>query len=98
MFFADPWHQAPSGLTCTKVNSDGEVTCDWSLTDEQMNIESHSFCYDATDSVGLVTPRQCLTMENLGSEWGLDEVPRMKECLEVLKECNGAAEVWVYRR
>ena len=79
------------------MNSDGEVTCDWSLTDEQMNIESHSFCYDATDSVGLVTPRQCLTMENLGSEWGLDEVPRMKECLEVLAECNGAAEGRVRR-
>jgi hypothetical protein len=56
-------YQAPSGMSCSSVNSSGQITCNWSLSAAQMNVASHSFCYDATDNIGLLTPRQCLTIE-----------------------------------
>ena len=55
-------YQGPSGLTCTKVNSKGQITCNWILSAAQRKIESHSFCYDATDNLGYVTYRQCLAI------------------------------------
>jgi hypothetical protein len=59
-------YQGPSGLTCTTVNSKGEITCNWTMTAAQLKIPSHSFCYDATDNLGLVTDRQCLTIGVVG--------------------------------
>lgn len=55
-------YQGPSGLSCTKVDSKGQITCNWTLSAAQQKIESHSFCFDATDNLGLVTNRQCLTI------------------------------------
>jgi len=59
-------YQGPSGLTCTTVNSKGEITCNWTMTAAQLKISSHSFCYDATDNLGLVTDRRCLTIGVVG--------------------------------
>lgn len=56
-------YQAPSGMSCSSVNSNGQITCSWTLSAAQMQVPSHSFCYDATDNVGLLTDRQCLTIE-----------------------------------
>jgi len=61
-------YQAPSGMSCTAVNGNGEITCNWTLSAAQQKIESHSFCYDATDNLGLVTTRQCLTISGRGSK------------------------------
>jgi len=55
-------YQGPSGLSCTTVNSKGQITCNWTMTAAQQKIASHSFCYDATDNLGLVTDRRCLTI------------------------------------
>ena len=59
-------YQAPVGLTCTKVDSQGMITCSWTLTAEQLKTEQHSFCYEATDSLGLVTERRCLNISGSG--------------------------------
>ena len=56
-------YQAPSGLLCTTVDSNGQITCNWTMTPAQLKIKTHSFCYEATDSLGLVTERRCLTIE-----------------------------------
>jgi len=56
-------YQAPSGMSCSSVNSSGQITCNWNLSAAQMQVASHSFCYEATDNIGLVTTRQCLTIE-----------------------------------
>ena len=61
-------YQGPSGMQCTTVNGNGEITCNWTLTAAQQKIESHSFCYDATDNLGLVTTRQCLTVSGRGNK------------------------------
>lgn len=61
-------YQAPSGMTCTTVNSAGQITCNWTLSAAQQKITSHSFCYDATDNLGLVTGRQCLTISGRGNK------------------------------
>ena len=47
-------YQGPSGLSCTKVDSKGQMTCNWALSAAQQKIESHSFCYDATDTLVLL--------------------------------------------
>ena len=60
-------YQAPAGMSCTTVNSAGQITCTWSMTSEQVKQDSHSFCYDATDSLGLVTGRQCLSITGAGN-------------------------------
>jgi len=56
-------YQAPSGMSCTSVNSNGQISCSWTLSAAQMEVGSHSFCYDATDNLGLLTSRRCLTIE-----------------------------------
>ena len=56
-------YQPPAGMTCTQVNSQGQITCNWTMSAAQMQVPSHGFCYDATDSLGLKAPRQCLTIE-----------------------------------
>ena len=61
-------YQSPSGLTCTTVNANGQITCNWTMTAAQQKIESHSFCYDATDNLGLSTSRQCLTISGRGNK------------------------------
>lgn len=61
-------YQAPTGMNCTKVNSAGSITCNWTLSAAQQKITSHSFCYDATDNLGLVTNRQCLTITGRGNK------------------------------
>jgi len=55
-------------MTCTSVNSAGQITCNWTLSAAQQKITSHSFCYDATDNLGLVTGRQCLTISGRGNK------------------------------
>ena len=46
-------YQSPRGMNCTTVNGDGEVYCDWTLTNAQLDEASHSFCYDAMfDGIG----------------------------------------------
>ena len=60
-------YQAPSGMSCSTVNNQGQITCNWALTADQLKQDSHSFCYDATDSLGLVTNRQCLSVTGAGS-------------------------------
>ena len=52
-------YQAPSGLICSEVVND-QATCTFILTEEQMNIEDYSFCYDAVDVLGMVSNRRCL--------------------------------------
>ena len=52
-------YQAPSGLICSEVVND-QATCTFTLTEEQMNIEDYSFCYDAVDVLGMVSNRRCL--------------------------------------
>lgn len=61
-------YQAPAGMSCTTVDSNGQITCNWSLTAAQLKVENHSFCYDATDNIGLVTNRQCLTIQGIGNK------------------------------
>jgi len=56
-------YQPPAGMLCTTVNGQGQITCNWTLNSAQMQVASHSFCYDATDARGLKTQRQCLTIE-----------------------------------
>ena len=60
--------QPPSGLACTTVDANGQITCNWTLSAAQQKIESHSFCYDATDNLGLTTSRQCLTISGRGNK------------------------------
>lgn len=55
-------YQAPTGLLCSDVLDGASVVCTWILTNEQMTIESHSFCFDAMDTMGLVSERRCLTI------------------------------------
>ena len=52
-------YQAPSGLICSEVVND-QATCTFNLTEDQMNVEDYSFCYDAVDVLGLVSSRRCL--------------------------------------
>ena len=52
-------YQAPSGLICSEVVND-QSTCTFNLTEDQMNIEDYSFCYDAVDVLGMVSNRRCL--------------------------------------
>ena len=54
-------YQAPSGMICTQ--SPGQTDCEWTMTPEQLQVDSHSFCWDATDSLGLVAERRCLTIK-----------------------------------
>ena len=61
-------YQPPSGLACTTVDANGQITCNWTLSAAQQKIESHSFCYDATDNLGLTTSRQCLTISGRGNK------------------------------
>ena len=61
-------YQAPMGMTCTNVDSDGSITCSWTMTAEQLKTEQHSFCYEATDSLGLVTERRCLNISGRGNK------------------------------
>ena len=44
-------YQSPSGMLCSSVNSQGQISCNWSLSAAQMQVASHSFCYDATDTL-----------------------------------------------
>ena len=60
-------YQAPPGLTCTRVNNQGSVDCSWSMSRAQLKVEQHSFCYEATDSLGLTTERRCLTIAGRGN-------------------------------
>ena len=60
-------YQSPAGMSCTTVNTQGQITCTWAMTSSQIKQDSHSFCYDATDSLGLVTGRQCLSITGAGS-------------------------------
>ena len=60
-------YQAPLGLSCTTVNTHGSVDCSWTLTADQLKVEQHSFCYDATDNLGLVTERRCLNIAGRGN-------------------------------
>lgn len=55
-------YQGPSGLSCDKVNSNGRTTCTWAMSVAQQQTESHTFCFDATDNFGLVSPRKCVTI------------------------------------
>ena len=59
-------YQAPTGLLCSDVVDGASVVCTWILTDEQMAIESHSFCFDAMDTMGLISERRCLTISTNG--------------------------------
>ena len=68
-------YQAPAGLTCTKVDNDGKIACSWTMTAEQLKTERHSFCFEATDSVGLVSERRCLNI--LGSENKITNIVQM---------------------
>ena len=63
-------YQAPPGLLCSEMTNE-QVTCTWTLTPEQMAVESYSFCYDATDSLGLVSVRRCLKIDTDGHESGV---------------------------
>ena len=59
-------YQAPLGLICNQQPSDGaegSTICSWQLTADQMNVEDHQFCFDATDSVGLQTERRCIVIK-----------------------------------
>lgn len=56
-------YQAPSGMICTQKPSLGQTDCEWTMTPEQLQVDSHSFCWDATDSLGLVAERRCLTIK-----------------------------------
>jgi hypothetical protein len=78
-------YQGPSGMQCTTVNGNGEITCNWTLTDAQQKIESHSFCYDATDNLGLVTNRQCLTISGRGSK-----ITNIREMATAVLDGSGA--------
>ena len=53
-------YQPPLGMICTEVDENGQITCTWALTPEQILVEQHAFCYDATDNFGLLTERRCL--------------------------------------
>ena len=57
-------YQPPTGLLCSDVVA--SVVCTWILTDEQMAIESHFFCFDAMDKMGLISERRCLTISTNG--------------------------------
>ena len=61
-------YQAPIGLTCTKVDNDGAITCSWTMTAEQLKTEQQPFCYEATDSLGLVSERRCLNISGRGNK------------------------------
>ena len=55
-------YQAPMGLTCTDVSSEGSVDCEWTATVEQLKIAEHPFCFSCTDTVGLTCERRCLKL------------------------------------
>jgi len=78
-------YQAPSGMTCTSVNSAGQITCNWTLSAAQQKITSHSFCYDATDNLGLVTGRQCLTISGRGNK-----ITNIKEMANAVLDGTGS--------
>jgi len=78
-------YQAPSGMTCTTVNSAGQITCTWNLTAADQKILSHSFCYDATDNLGLVTNRQCLTISGRGNK-----ITNIKEMAAAVLDGSGS--------
>lgn len=58
-------YQAPLGLTCTTVDITGTITCSWTPSSDQLEIENHQFCFDATDSQGLLTERRCITIKTV---------------------------------
>ena len=60
-------YQSPMGMQCTTVNGQGSISCSWSMTAAQLKIEQHSFCYEATDNLGLVTERRCLNIAGRGN-------------------------------
>ena len=66
-------YQAPLGLTCTDVDSAGQVTCTWLPTEEQKK-SSHQFCFDAADSLGLKTSRRCISLMIGGKITNIDEM------------------------
>ena len=55
-------YQAPVGLGCTNVDSDGWIYCNWTLTEAQKKVEEFQFCFSATDTNGLVSDRRCLRL------------------------------------
>ena len=59
-------YQSPIGMTSSDlvtVNRDGSLTCSWTLTADQLQVEFHGFCFTATDSVGLTTERRCIVIK-----------------------------------
>ena len=58
-------YQAPLGLTCTTVDATGTISCSWTPTADQFAVENHRFCFDATDSQGLLTERRCITIRTV---------------------------------
>merc|ERR1712147_361296 len=35
-------YQAPKGMKCSKINSNGQITCNWALSADQLKVTSHS--------------------------------------------------------
>ena len=56
-------YQGPLGLICTNVDGNGSSACTWTPTADQLAVDNHQFCFDATDSVGLLTERRCIVIE-----------------------------------
>lgn len=52
---------SPIGMSCTNVDVNGEVTCDFVPSSSQMG-QIHNFCFIADDSSGLQTERRCISL------------------------------------
>ena len=60
-------YEGPLGVKCSDDVIDGRIKCSWELTEGQIEIENHGFCYTATDSFGLTTERRCINIQGRGN-------------------------------
>ena len=60
-------YEGPLGVKCSDNVVDGKIKCTWELTEDQLEIENHGFCYTATDSFGLTTERRCINIQGRGN-------------------------------
>ena len=83
-------YQAPPGMTCTAVDASGSSTCSWNMTAEQLATEQHSFCFEATDSLGLVTERRCLNISGRGAAPVTNNITNIAEMAAAVLDGSGS--------